>query len=417
MDINKKQNLLRLWLESFVVVNQCTGKLIKAVLCLLVVVAVILTILILAMGGTAVLNHLQMMANPQIAGIGTGLLYMGSSLLGNLLFLFFMTVIFQIIATQVLQVKQPLTETFSSSVWPTIYQIVASFLLVIPVVIASIILAVLTKGNQWAGLIGLILIAFLSVRICYSFIAIAVDNKGPIEGLVHSWNLTKGSNYVDALLMCLMLVGSVFLLYALMFGLGYVLYIAIPLYFPNSFNLAHPSLIWWLLLLVLMVLGIFYYMALLAFPILVYLNRNAQENPVKQQQTKDDEIFIPLPELETPGTAQAAPSPVTPQTPTPAETPHTQTPPAGMEILGVTKTSVNTTEAETNDLSQHLDQVYTPRDKEIAQHKEEDRMPTILFDDELAKQLEGQFLAEQQPKPAPKEDGNSSGDDPIQLSK
>ena len=48
MDINKKQNLLRLWLESFVVVNQCTGKLIKAVLCLLVVVAVILTILILA---------------------------------------------------------------------------------------------------------------------------------------------------------------------------------------------------------------------------------------------------------------------------------------------------------------------------------------------------------------------------------
>ncbi len=409
MDINKKQNLLRLWLESFVVVNQCAGKLIKAVLCLLVVVAVILTILILAMGGTALLNHLQMMATSKITGVGTGLLYMASSLLCHLLSLFFMTVVFQIIATHVLQVKQPLTETFSSSVWPTIYQIVAGFLLVIPIVIASIIV--------WAGPIAVILIALIAVRICYSFIAIAVDNKGPIEGLVHSWNLTKGSNYVDALLMCLMLVGSVLLFYALLFGLGYALYIAIPLYFPNSFNLAHPSLIWWLLLLVLMVLGIFYYVAVLAFPILVYLNRNAQENPVKQQQTKDDEIFIPLPELETPGTAQAAPAPVTPQTPTPAETPHTQTPPAGMEMLGVTKTSVNTTEAETNDLSQHLDQVYTPRDKEIAQHKEEDRMPTILFDDELAKQLEGQFLAEQQPKPTPKEDDNSSGDDPIQLSK
>ncbi len=415
MDINKKQNLLRLWLESFVVVNQCTGKLIKAVLCLLLVVAVILTILILGMGGTAVLNHLQMMGTSQMVGIGTGLLYMASSLLGNLLCLFFMTVIFQIIATHVLQVKQPLTETFSSSVWPTIYQIVASLLLAIPAIIVSIILAILSKGSPWAGLIGIILITFLSVRICYSFIAIAVDNKGPIEGLVHSWNLTKGSNYMDALLMCLMLVGSVLLLYAIIFGLGYALYIAIPLYFPNSFNLTHPSLIWWLLLLVLIVLGIFYYMALLAFPILVYLNRSAQENPIKQQQTKDDEIFIPLPELETPGTPQAAPVNPDPSAQTNAH--NTQTPPAGMEMLGVTKTSVNTTEAETNDLSQHLDQVYTPRDKEIAQHKEEDRMPTILFDDELAKQLEGQFLAEQQPKPAPKEDENSSGDDPIQLSK
>ena len=125
-----------------------------------------------------------------------------------------------------------------------------------------------------------------------------------------------------------------------------------------------------------------------------------------------------MPELETPE------APSTASTTAPANagqapvssSRQVATPPAGMDMLGIKKTSVNTTEAETNDLSQHLQQVYTPREKDIVQHQEEDRMPTILFDDDLAKQLEHQFLEEHPQQSAPKKD-DSSEDDSIQLSK
>lgn len=415
MDITTgRKNLLRLWLESFVVVNQCTGKLIRVGLCILFVLALIIGVLILGVGIGPVLENLQMAASSQITDVRTGIVSMASSLLGNLLSLFFMTVMFRIIAAHVLQVKQPLTEAFSSSVWPTIYQIVASLLLVILVFIVGIVAALIGALFPPLGLIVMIGVLFLAVRFVYSFIAIAVDNKGPIEGLLHSWKLTSGTDYIDALVMCLMIFFSTLLLYAALAGIGYLLYICIPLYFPNSFNLAHPSLIWWLLGLLLVILSIFYYFVMLTFPVLVFLNRNIQETPIRKDSA--EEIFIPLPELETPDTQTSAPAQPDVKTTEPAPTPATQVtaPPEGMEMLEITKTSVNTKETEDSDLSQHLQQVYTPREKEMVQHQEEDRMPTILFDDELAKQLEHQFLEDQQ-SGAKKDE--SSGDDSIQLSK
>ena len=418
MDITtQRQNLFYLWLKSFVVVNQCTGKLIRAGLCMLFVLALIIAILMLSVGIGPVLENLRMATAPQITDARTGIISTVGSLLINLLSLFFMTVMFRIIAAHALQAKQPLTEAFSSSVWPTMYQIVASIVIAIPMVIVGILVAFIGVALPGGALIVLIIFSYLALRLIYSFIAIAVDNKGPIEGIVHSWKLTSGTDCLDALLMCLMIIGSFLLLYALIAGIGYLLYICIPLYFPNSFNLAHPSFIWWLLGLVLLVLCIFYYVVILAFPVLVFLNRNIQETPATQKADSDT-IFIPLPELETPE------APSTASTTAPANagqapvssSRQVATPPAGMDMLGIKKTSVNTTEAETSDLSQHLQQVYTPREKDIVQHQEEDRMPTILFDDDLAKQLEHQFLEERPQQSAPKKD-DSSGDDSIQLSK
>ncbi|MBQ3667381.1 MAG: hypothetical protein II913_04915 [Elusimicrobiaceae bacterium] len=157
------------------------------------------------------------------------------------------------------------------------------------------------------------------------------------------------------------------------------------------------------------------------------MNRKFQLEPTVPAQKEQDAIFIPLPELEIPTQAatpeQASnnnPSPLPqteiPQNAVPTEQPATQQP-SGMETLQITKTSVNTTEEDASEITQHLHQVYTPRDKEAVQHTEEDRMPTILLDDELAQQLEHQFLEEHKKQHPTQHDDSSEDDNPIQLSK
>ncbi len=423
MDITtKRYNLAHLWLESFVVINKCTGKLIKTVLCLLFLIALIVAVLALGVGTSTLLGKLQMTLLARTVGFGTMLIYILSMLVSNLCGLFFITVVWQIASSYVLQYTQPLSETFSSSVWPTIYQFLAAILLAIPSMIIFAVLAVGARTSSAIFVLGGILVFLLGVRLCYSFIAIAVDNRGPIEGIVLSWNLTSGKNYIDALLMCLMLVGSMVLLEAFFLLIAYAAYTLIPLHFANSFRLTHPSLIWWLLGFVLLLLAAFYYFAMLTFPVLVFLNRKTQEYPVEQVEEKDT-IFIPLPELETPAPTSANSSTNAQTEPTlvanqkfaavPPDTAELQT--HQIEGIEIKKTSINTSDGDTKEITQQLHKVYTPRSEDIVQYANEDRMPTILFDDELAQQL-------QREQNLPADLKNSSNDDPpedkpIELSK
>ncbi len=59
-----------------------------------------------------------------------------------------------------------------------------------------------------------------------------------------------------------------------------------------------------------------------------------------------------------------------------------------LEELEISQSSIATGEQDSNEISQHLNKVYTPSNENIVQHGDEDRMPTILFDDEMAKELE-----------------------------
>lgn len=409
MDIvTKKQNLLRLWLESFVVVNKSMGKLLKALLGLIVLMALV---------GT-------------VCAFTVGLYSPITSIIVHLFSLFCGTVIIQVIAAHILQTQQPLMATFSGAVWPSILQIVAGIIVAICFVPVAIIGFFAMKISPLlGGLFFLLFWVLLAIRFLYSFLAIAIDNKGPIEGLIYSWKLTSGTNYLDALLVVLILILSQFLL-ALVFSIiAFVLRSLIPLYFVNSFDLTHLSPVWWMLGFVLLVVFLFYCLSITTFFVLVFLNRKFQLEPNKVTKEQDDTIFIPLPELETPSQQNHQPTPQ-PQRPTEglqsisqAQAPQTaapsnkttERPVGGMETLELTKTSVNTSEEDANEITQHLHQVYTPRSKDVVQHTEEDRMPTILFDDDLAQQLEQQFLEERQ-QPA-KEDDSSSGDDSIHLSK
>ena len=406
MDIvTKKQNLLNLWLESFVVLNQCFGKLIKAALGLLILVVLVVSACAYTLGLTSQLTQIVL----------------------SILNVFCVTVLLQIITAHILQSQQPLMETFAGSVWPTIFQLISSFILALACLPIGLVCFPIMMLSPILGVICIIASMFLFVRFLYSFLAIAVDNKGPIAGLIYSWKLTGGQNYIDVLLVLLILIVSYLLIVIFFTLLGIAFRTLIPLYFANSFDLTHLSPLWWIVGAILVILYLFYHLALLTFLLLVFLNRKFQLEPTMPVQKEQDAIFIPLPELEIPTQAatpeQASnnnPSPLPqteiPQNAVPTEQPATQQP-SGMETLQITKTSVNTTEEDASEITQHLHQVYTPRDKETVQHTEEDRMPTILFDDELAQQLEHQFLEEHKQQHPTKNDDSSEDDNPIQLSK
>ena len=419
---------------KFVVINKCTGKLIKIVLCVGVLLALIMAVLIMAMGSGALLGKLQMFMTSPSAGTTGILAFLLFSVFSNLFVLFLMTVFWQIVSAETLNYKQPLSEAFSGSVWPTIYQLLTGLLFAVPSLLIFLTLAVATKLSVVLGLVGFLLVGLVLIRFCYSFVAIAVDNKGPIEGLVHSWKLTAGKNYIDAVLFGLMFIGSMLLLEIFYALIAYAFRVIIPLYFADSFNLAHLSLFWWLGGFVVAILGIFYYLVILAFPVLVYLNRNAQEG-VSSRLQNSSTVFIPLPDLDIPvqpdQPVQQPPlqqpqvnmqEDIPPTLPTPPSAPvsdtshKTELQKQTMEELGIEQTSVNTTEQDTNEITQHLQQVYTPRPEDVVQYADEDRMPTILFDDELAKQLQqGHDIVTNKQPSDPNEPTN--GDDSIRLSK
>ncbi len=436
----KKINLLRLWVESFAIVNRCTGKLVMAILCSVLLLALVVGVILLGFGSSALLAHFQMAVLAKSVGFITLLIYFICALIGNCYSLFFMTVCWQIVAAEAQGQKRPLSEFFSGSILPTLYQVVAALLLMIPYILVVIVLAFLTRVPSLMTLV-MIAVGLLAVRICYSFIAIAVANKGPIEGLQLSWQMTTGMDYVDALLMCVTAMASVLLVEGVLFGIGYVLYINIPLHFAQGFSLAHLSFVWYLAGFVLAVILMFVFFALMTFPVLVFLNRHAQlySSP---QVAEDENIFIPLHELElsqgnadgnepiqevAPATTEvpqdikpleAEPQPF-PQTTQPSAPPPPPAPAVmqGLDDLQVTHASVHTGEEDVNEITQHLDKVYTPKEEHLVQTGDEDRMPTILFDDEMAKELLKQTDTPSKDTKAANDSNPPQDDGPIKMSK
>ena len=190
---------------------------------------------------------------------------------------------------------QPLYEAFSGAIIPSIYQVIASILISIPLIVVAIVLAIISHGSNIVMLIflGAILLT-IGVRLAYSYTAIMVGNKGPISGFVQSWEMTR-DNYLDTLAFLIMAgatgVAIMLLLRVILIGL----YKGIPLYFANSFSLTSP--VWWLIGIVLAVLyGILYFIPL-GFSVLVYLNRSGKLLPIYQQAAPEDE-FTPLPDSQ-----------------------------------------------------------------------------------------------------------------------
>lgn len=225
--------------------------------------------------------------------------------------------------------------------------------------------------------VGLVLISLFScyvmVRLCFAVPALALREQGPIKAIIYSWEMTRGiKNFFSSLLIIVVctLLPTLFLLVV-----GRILYVTIPLYFANSFNLAELTAPWYLVFGICFlgfVITVFWSFA--SF-LLFFLNYDYGENrgsytpePEAQLTSQTTQVFGENNNVLPPGLGKI----VTQQ---------------DVENLTVTKSSVKTVSDE-NELKEHLEQVYQPKPEDFIQYDEEDRMPTILFDDEMAKQIE-----------------------------
>ena len=404
----KKHNLFKLWFHCFTVVNRSVGKLTVVILMSLLLAALVMGVLMLLMKTSGLLANMHMLFMSKTLGVGAVLLYFLVMFISNIYGSFFLTVCWRILGAHAEESPLPLVEAFSSSVFPTIYQVICAFIITLPTMFVLGLVGLL-HSSVLNLLIMIALALTLGVRLCYSFLSIALAGKGPIEALACSWNLTKGKNYMDALCMCLITVGTVLLWELLYAAIAYGAFVMIPLHFADSFNLAHLSAGWWLAALMFAILAIFLGFIVITFPALVFLNRyGAAFSPTLENHTTD----IPLPDLDltevpttSPKHAQMAQS-------------TGETSAQKLEEWQVSQSSVNASDTEVSSLSEHLDKVYKPQQEDVVQYADEDRMPTILFDDEMAKQLEenqAKFAPRQktEDKPEDKDEGPQS----IKMSK
>ncbi len=419
----KRENLFTLWLYSFSVVNRSVGKLVAVVVFSVFLFLVAMGILMLCFGTVGLLSQLNAMALSQTVSVGALVAYLLFTLGGNVYGLFFVTVCWRVLGAQAEEQPLPLSEAFSSSIMPALYQLGGAVVLAVPMVIVFAMVAFL-RSPVLMLLVLLAIFFTVGIRLCYSFISMAVANKGPIEGFMCSWDMTKGTGYVDALLMCLMTLGTVLLMELFYVAIAYGAFILIPTHFAQGFSFAGLSAGWILAAVLLLLLGIFMYFVALTFPVIVFLNRHAVASGISFER---DSTFVPLPGLtlpdvgDNPAHAQASQTTVhAPQEkkPQPLQSAQpTVSPTSKIPEVQVTQASIHTNETETEDLSEHLNQVYTPKPEDIVQYGDEDRMPTILFDDEMAKQLQenqAQFAKrKKEDNPQDKKDGPDS----IKMSK
>lgn len=378
MEIREQHNLIRLFAESFALLNRCGGALFVYFLVLAALMAVIL--LLRLSGVPSFLTKIILL----LPSIYTGV------------------VLLRILGAKAENTGETVSNSFSASVFPTIYFLIYNialaavlwllgtlsvffisstpFLSRLQETLLTVISGTATASTLISGgtaLLGMalpfLLIAAFLVRFLYGQAAIALREQGPVEALIYSWQLTSGKKYFTALG-----AGIISFLAVPVYSgvVGYALYTLIPLYFADSFNLAALTPAWWG---VFGVLGIGYFLITLAVPaflVLVFLNQDYGHNrgsftPQAQLKlnSRETQVFGADNNVLPPGAGNVVrPEDV-----------------ANVEVL---KSSVSAN-AEDGVTQQHLQEVYQPKPEDLVQYsEEEDRMPTILFDDDMARQIE-----------------------------
>ncbi len=447
MNLQEHLPLPKLWLHSFSVTNKALPKLLT-VLVLYVVLSLVFVWLF-----KLVAMSLSFLLIPFLSGSKFTVVVNMLLLALVVMFIFqffnfiFTTAGIKIIAQTAEDNRNYLLETFFDSLKPAFWM-VCSYLLV---ALISIPGAVLT---QWIPLVGvlfnIVLFFLVYIRLIYNKLFIALAGQGPIDGLVNSWKMTGGMRYIDTLLMVIMLVGTSLLYIVASFALFKILYTQIPLHAAQFFDLSKSVTGWVTLLVILAILAFFCLCQLATFVVLTFLNRYYENGGVapKNVFAPNPAVSVALPNFNpAPLPEEHVVEGLPPDTdhiarqketaahavhPAPEEPPTItgmvplgaqQVSPEINEVtqrdeLGITQSSINTTEEDTNEITQHLNQVYTPSKQDVVQHGDEDRMPTILFDDDMAKQLENNALQQYRTAHKQDDDKNPPQDDgPIKMSK
>lgn len=374
MEIREQHNLARLLIESFALLNRCGGALLGYL-----AAGVLLFATEFALLWIGVPNFILKVANIFFSA-------------------YFGVVLLRIFGAKAEQTDESVSNAFSASVFPAFYQIAFNFLYGAVWVLIGIVFALAFKGNEtlsgWmiafvtrtagtgtvvAAVLTLLAIAavplYIGARLLYAPVAIALREQGPVSAIMYSFELTSGKRVLTALgaMLIIFLLPVAFLAAAAYGG-----YVAIPLYFADSFNLAQLSPAWIgaLIAVGLVYMGII--LALPAFLLLVFLNQDYGHN--RDSFTPQAELELASRETQVFGAGNNVLPPGVGNIVRPED----------VQGVQVVKSSVRAA-SEDSITQQHLQQVYQPKPEDLLQYtEEEDRMPTILFDDDMARQIEQQ---------------------------
>ena len=394
MDFKKRPfNLFTLWIESFKLANKTFGALVLLIFLFILFIAAALTLIVIV---TTKLVLPGAMTGPFLAGISTFALMMIGA---YVVYFIFPCTLINMLAARANKVGTALPECFWKSLMPSFY-----------LLLASIVIAIPTAGVNWlvqqAGSSSLSLVVTLGlifgvyIPAAFTAPAIALRSENPVSAIKYSMDLVFRRYFRTAILLF-----SIWLMpFVGFFAILGALIVGIPLFFANSFDITNLSLGWYFVFLVAALLYAFFVYFAFTANTLLFLNLDYGLN-------RDSFEFSDAEKLA--GKSSATALPITAGMP--VERPKDDILNPNELVSMVTTVS---SEAHDSNLNEHLNQVYSPDNEKVQQymHQEEDRMPTILFDDDMAKEIEKnqQMWTSKKEKQTPPED---NGPENIKLSK
>lgn len=322
------------------------------------------------------------------------LLQIPASLLQGFLNMMLMMAIIQLIAAKMEKTGLTIGESLVGSIRPAFYMILSSLIIGIPLVLI-IVAASFSKSPLIIGLVILAL-SFILLPLVFTQTILALRDEGPISAIQYSWHI--GTKYY------LRILGILLTITAIMIVIILAIVCVLKAFLPQLF--VQPQLLQFQLMGLIMgapklylVLGgivcLLFYGYLIIFGNAIYtaifLNLDYCERPIHNR-----EMTIHEQQQE-----------IIPVVPAVAVTPE----------IEVKQASVQTQTDEHTDM--HLEKVYSANEH-AAQfiEQEEDRMPTILFDDEMARQLaeNDRQVKERAERAAQQNSSTDDGQESIKMS-
>jgi len=389
VDITKKQSLLKLWIPTFQAVNNTIGMLIK--------VLALFFLPLLFLGAAA-----AMMPHFPLAGIVAVLF----AVILGFLFCILPTVLTRQYAAHLEQRVEAISQSITASVLPTIFIVVVGLLCGVVFALLIGLLFVMHFSKLaflvW-GVLMIALVLLVGVRLIYTVTAIAIREKDPIEAMEYSWRMTEGKGYWRALGMWgFLLLGSI-VPSVIRLAMQYF----IPLYMPVDFS-SWPIILLIAIAIVLLFIGIAINLLVFVYPIVVFIN--TENTKLSKEWAKPAEMHVVNKHKASTVKTQDGNGEVKFEG---EETIRLSA--EEIQSITVQSTPVAAEGGEKN-LQAHLDQVFQKAPEGVAQSGDEDRMPTILFDDEMAQQLEEnrKMFNKKEDK---KSENNDEGPGSVKMSK
>lgn len=300
-----------------------------------------------------------------------------AKVLGTVIQAFLTVWLIKILGARAEQTGEGVFDLAFRSILPSIYwlliAVVLGFLTGMLLVALNAVLALLlpATGFSWMILFGVLPIFLLYTPIVFILIAVALRDEGPVSAVQAGFSLFWHHPVQAFCTMIMALLETSGVTCALIWAF----YMGIPLYFSESFNLAHLDPVWYGVFAAALILYMLAWIGGLAFFVVTFLNLDYAQNrgSFEEEQPTAEQIQL---QQDMAQMERALP---------PAQPAQT----ASVEELAVTTASIRLA-TDTEEVKEHLDAVYSPENAKVQEymHQEEDRMPTILFDEDMAKELE-----------------------------